>query len=92
MVPGGITGAIEALLEAIHNLTESTAGKWTPRIFPWFAAITLFVLVANWMELIPGVDSIGLLHAVNVEEGEHGYPVEEARSRYFLYLRATRRA
>lgn len=75
MVPTGITGAIEALLEVIHNLTESTAGKWTPRIFPWFAAITLFVLVANWMELIPGVDSVGLLHEVH-GEGE-GYPIKE---------------
>ncbi len=86
MVPTGITGAIEALLEAIHNLTESTAGKWTPRIFPWFAAITLFVLVANWMELIPGVDSIGLLHEVNVEEGEHGYPIKElAPGIFYIY-------
>jgi len=75
MVPTGITGAIEALMEVIHNLTESTAGKWTPRIFPWFAAITMFVLVANWMELIPGVDSIGLLHEVH-GEGE-GYPIKE---------------
>lgn len=84
MVPTGITGAIEALLEAIHNLTESTAGKWTPRIFPWFAAITLFVLVANWMELIPGVDSVGLLH--EVPAGEHGYPIKELwPGAYYIY-------
>jgi F-type H+-transporting ATPase subunit a len=84
MVPTGITGAVEALLEAIHNLTESTAGKWTPRIFPWFAAITLFVLVANWMELIPGVDSIGLLHKVEGEE--HGYPIKELfNGVYYIY-------
>jgi F-type H+-transporting ATPase subunit a len=86
MVPTGITGAIEALLEAIHNLTESTAGKWTPRIFPWFAAITLFVLIANWMELIPGVDSIGNLQAAKVEEGEHGYPVKQlAPGIFYIY-------
>jgi F-type H+-transporting ATPase subunit a len=84
MVPTGITGAIEALLEAIHNLTESTAGKWTPRIFPWFAAITIFVLVANWMELIPGVDSVGLLHKTEGEE--HGYPVKQlVPGVYYIY-------
>jgi F-type H+-transporting ATPase subunit a len=80
LVPGGIAGAIEALLEALYNLTESTAGKHARKIFPWFATITLLVLVVNWMELIPGVDSIGLFqpHHVHGEEvaaapaeGEH---------------------
>jgi len=72
LVPSGIPGAIEAILEAINNLTESTAGKWAKNIFPFFATITLLVLVINWTELIPGVDSIGILH-----ESEHGYPIEE---------------
>jgi len=72
LIPKGIPGAIEAILEVINNLTESTAGKWTKRIFPYFATITLLVLVVNWMELIPGVDSIGRLEAA-----EHGFPVEE---------------
>ncbi len=61
LVPKGISGAVEALLEALYNLTEGTAGKWTRAIFPWFATITLLVLVVNWMELFPGVDSIGII-------------------------------
>ena len=67
LIPTGFSGGVEALLEVIYNLTESTAGKWTKTIFPWFATITLLVLVANWTELLPGVDSIGLL-----EETAHG--------------------
>ncbi len=67
----GLPGAVEAILEALYELTETTAGKWAKQIFPWFAAITLLVLVVNWMELIPGVDSIGFLH-----HDDHGYPVE----------------
>jgi type IV pilus assembly protein PilE len=43
-VPSGIPGAIEAILEAINNLTESTTGKWAKNIFPFFATITLLVL------------------------------------------------
>ena len=74
MVLGGISGALEALLEALFNLTESTAGHWAKRIFPWVATIVLLVLVANWMELIPGVDSIGVLH--RAEGGQEGNPVE----------------
>jgi len=72
LVPKGLPGAIEALLEALYNLTEGTAGKWTRAIFPWFATITLLVLVVNWMELFPGVDSIGILH-----HAEHGYEVQD---------------
>ncbi|MES0359925.1 MAG: FoF1 ATP synthase subunit a [Anaerolineales bacterium] len=72
LIPRGIPGAIEAILEVINNLTESTAGKWTKSIFPFFATITLLVLVVNWMELIPGVDSIGRL-----EHAAHGNPIEE---------------
>jgi len=69
LVPSGFSGAVEALMEAIYNLTESTAGRWAKSIFPFFAAITLLVLVANWIELIPGVDSIGLIE--HAREGGH---------------------
>jgi F-type H+-transporting ATPase subunit a len=72
LIPKGLPGAIEALLEVVNNLTESTAGKWAKSIFPFFATITLLVLLVNWMELIPGVDSIGKL-----EQTEHGNPIEE---------------
>jgi len=68
----GIPGVIEAMFEYLYDMTETTAGKWAKQIFPFFASITLIVLIANWMELIPGVDSIGLLH-----HSEHGYAVQE---------------
>ncbi|MCP4142284.1 MAG: F0F1 ATP synthase subunit A [Chloroflexi bacterium] len=64
----GVSGAVEALLEALENMTEGTAGKWTKDIFPWFATITLLVLSANWLGLLPGVETIGLLHEGH---GEH---------------------
>jgi len=75
LVPKGISGAAEALLEVIYNLTEGTAGKWARFIFPWFATITLLVLVSNWSELIPGVDSIGVLE--HAPAGVHGYAVQD---------------
>jgi F-type H+-transporting ATPase subunit a len=76
LVPKGISGAIEALLEALYNLTEGTAGKWTKQIFPFFATITLMVLIWNWTELIPGVDSIGWIEPVHAES-IHGFAREE---------------
>lgn len=68
----GLSGAIEALFGYLYDMTQTTAGKYAKKIFPWFAAITLTVLVANWMELIPGVDSIGILH-----HSAHGYTLQQ---------------
>ena len=59
-------------MEALYNLTEGTAGKWAKAIFPWFATITLLVLIVNWMELLPFVDSVGILH-----HSEHGFAVKD---------------
>jgi F-type H+-transporting ATPase subunit a len=58
----GIAGVVELLIEALYNLTESTAGKSARRIFPWMATIILVVLVANLTKLLPGFESIGWLH------------------------------
>lgn len=69
----GIIGAVEALLEMLHGMTEGTAGKWTKQIFPWFATITLIVMIANWTEMVPGVETIGKLVK---EEGGH-YAVQK---------------
>ena len=75
LVLKGLPAAIETVLEALYNLTESTAGKWARRIFPIVGTIVLLVLVVNWMELIPGVDSIGVIHPA--EQGAEGHPVQQ---------------
>ncbi len=68
LVPTGISGAMEALVEVLYNLTESTAGRWAKTIFPWFASILIIVLISNWMGLLPGMEAIGWVHHVD-EEG-----------------------
>ncbi len=70
-IPKGVAGVVEALSEVFYSLTESTAGKWTRFIFPWFATISVMVLVMNWMELIPGVDAIGWFSDHHAHEIEH---------------------
>lgn len=69
----GINSAVEAMIEGLYNLTQSTAGKYAKTIFPWMATIVLLVLVVNWTELFPGVDSVGLFdehHIPHPEECE----------------------
>jgi F-type H+-transporting ATPase subunit a len=69
LVPHGISGAFEALVEVLYNLAESTAGRHAKVIFPWFATIIIVVLLSNWMGLIPGMEAVGFLH--HVEEKGH---------------------
>jgi F-type H+-transporting ATPase subunit a len=63
LVPRGIGNVMEAILEVLYNLTEGSAGaKWAKAIFPWFATILIYVLFANLLKLVPGFESIGVLH------------------------------
>jgi F-type H+-transporting ATPase subunit a len=65
LIPRGIGNLIEAILEILYNLTEGSAGaKWAKAIFPWFATILVYVLFANLLKLIPGFESVGVLHQV----------------------------
>ncbi len=61
-VPSGLQNIMEWVVEIFHNLNEDIAGKaLAKKLFPIFMTILLFILAANWMGLIPGVDSIGKL-------------------------------
>ncbi|MBE0671303.1 MAG: F0F1 ATP synthase subunit A [Anaerolineales bacterium] len=68
LVPRGIGNVMEAILEMLYNLTEGSAGtKYAKMIFPWFATIMIYVLFANLLKLIPGFESIGVLHHAHGE-------------------------
>ena len=68
LVPRGIGNVVEGILEVLYNLTEGSAGsKWAKAIFPWFATIMIYVLFANLLKLIPGFESIGVLHPAHGE-------------------------
>lgn len=61
-VPNGLQNFAEVIIEGLYNLVESVTGndKQTKKFFPVVATIFLFVLLCNWLGLIPGVGSIGL--------------------------------
>jgi F-type H+-transporting ATPase subunit a len=75
-IPGKFQAMIELLVEGLYNLVKGMAGTTSVvrnQLFPLVASIFFFLLIANWMELIPGVDSIGLKHCAHV--GMNGYPI-----------------
>lgn len=86
LVPRGIGNLMEAFFELIYNLTEGSAGaKWAPVIFPWFATIMFYVLFANLLKLIPGFESIGVIH--HVEHGV-GHGIQPLGGNWFNILPA----
>lgn len=66
----GVTGTVEAITDGLYSLNESTAGKWAQTTFLWMATIVFLVLIVNWTELLPGVDSVGLFDPHHVEQVE----------------------
>ena len=61
--PGGFYNMFEALFEGLMNFVGGIAGGAHFRlIFNMFMTIFLIVLMANWMELVPGVDTVGFIH------------------------------
>lgn len=62
LVPSGLQNVLETMLEAIINLFESIAGPvmWR-KFFTIAASIFILVLVSNFVGLIPGAGSIGVI-------------------------------
>lgn len=58
-VPGILESGVEMTTEWFYDLTETISGDNTKKIFPYFITFFIFILVANWSGLIPGVGSIG---------------------------------
>jgi len=72
MIPSGLQNLAELIVETAFRFFEGIAGKRTARFFPWVMTIFLWVLVSNWMGLLPGFGSIGYLHPAH----EKGYQAE----------------
>ncbi len=68
-VPGTFQSVFELLIDQIFGVMDSVLGKrsLSERYFPLIASIFLFVLVSNWLGLMPFVGSIGL----TPHTGEH---------------------
>lgn len=63
LVPSGLQNLIEAVIEAINNMVGDIAGERGKRFFPIVATIFLFVLLGNWLSLVPGVGPITIATA-----------------------------
>ena len=59
-VPRGIQNLVEVFIEFFLNLSESIAGpERARRLFPLVMTIFLFIVIANWIGILPGFGTIG---------------------------------
>lgn len=60
--PHGLQNIMEMIIESLLGLVDSVTGdrQKSLKIFPWMATFFLFILVSNWIELIPGFGLIGI--------------------------------
>jgi F-type H+-transporting ATPase subunit a len=59
-VPTGLQNFVEWIVESLRNFLESVIGRaLTAQTFWFFASAFIFILVANWFGLVPGVGTIG---------------------------------
>lgn len=72
MIPGKIQSLLEILTEEILKLMDAVLGsrRESEKYFPIIATIFLFVMLSNWLGLLPGTGSFGLTHEV-YHHGEH---------------------
>jgi F-type H+-transporting ATPase subunit a len=69
LVPGYSQSIFELVAEFNLTLVESTAGKRVGRrIYPLVAGLFIFIIVANYAGLLPGVGTIGLDEEEEAEE------------------------
>lgn len=66
-IPGKIQNLAELLIEGMATFMTTVTGdsQKTKRFFPLVATLFLFILFSNWMGILPGIGSIGI-----IEEGE----------------------
>ena len=60
LIPGMFQNLIEMTVETFYEITESVASERATKIFPYLMSFFLFILLANWSGLIPGISAVGI--------------------------------
>ncbi len=56
--PGLFQTGVEYVIGFLHNFSKDSAGETGERLFPLFGGLLIYILVANWFALLPGVGQI----------------------------------
>lgn len=83
-IPHGLQNLLEIIIEGLFNMVDSVTGnrKQTYQFFPIVATIFIFIIISNWIGLVPGFGSIGFFETI--ENGAHS----EGRAVFVPLLRS----
>jgi F-type H+-transporting ATPase subunit a len=69
MVPRGMQNLVEWIIEQIQGLVYGVSGKDKgKKFFPLVATFFIFILAANLIDILPGVDTIGSIDLTKLHE------------------------
>ena len=64
IIPSGMQNLIEFAIEAMYNTCKKIAGEEKGKIFfPLVMTIFLFVVISNWIGVLPGTGTIGRIES-----------------------------
>ncbi len=68
-VPVGLQNMVELGIEKLLNFMESVTGdrREAKKFFPLVATIFIFVILSNWLEIVPGLGTIGIWEELHGE-------------------------
>src|SRR5215203_6810271 len=79
LVPGRWQSVFEVAASFILDLVESTGGRsFGRRIFPLVGAIFMFIVIANYSGILPGVGTIGIYKTESAEAEAGASHADEA--------------
>jgi F-type H+-transporting ATPase subunit a len=70
LIPRGFQNIVESILEALLDLADSVTQdrKLSKKFLPVVATIFIFVILTNWVEVIPGLGTIGIYETHHGEQ------------------------
>lgn len=74
-VPNRFQAYTEMLGKFVYDLCKTVAGHNGRMLMPLVASIFVFLLAVNWMKLLPGVESVGVMHCAGHSNPEIGITV-----------------
>jgi F-type H+-transporting ATPase subunit a len=93
LVPKGTQNVIESIVDAMLKLCEETIGhRWGERLFPLIGTLFMFILLCNYMGLVPGFYSptsninVTASMAVPVFLATHFYGIRVHGVKYIMHF------
>lgn len=59
LVPGGIQSVAELVVGGLYDFFSTVLGPRIKQFFPLVASFFIFIIIANWFGLLPGVGTVG---------------------------------